>query len=334
MTCFVAGPGKHAFELICDPRIGKVSRDAAVAPGIIVLPVAKLGSGVAAVADALPRPMLARVAESRAAVVFDASGEGAVHTPERTAELHAFARRAGISPGRCAYLTQDRGYGEAYAAHCAALGLSPMAVLAYDHFIRRFFQGCEDDGAAVLEARLRAFEARGAARPRRFISLNLSPRPTKLLLLLGLIHAGLWERGFISFPGFDKARNNFAVSYKNSLADIAALPGFEDLAEEMAAHAPALAALGPMFVGELRRSKTRERATSSRPSPTRPCPSTTFLVHHRAGDRDGGAPAGDGEAVQVAGELPPLDHPRQRRLAGARARVRLPHLRRLCRRGL
>jgi len=244
------GPGKHLFSHLGDPRVQmlKATKQLRTPPQVLVMPL----QGRTAFEDARTQvhsDTWKRVAEGQATLVFDMSGEGEPHTAERTAALHGFVDGLGISPTRCAYVTQDRNYGRDYAAHLNDPAAPAMRVLNYDYYIKRFFQQYETTGDEAFEGRLADFHARPGVRERRFVCLNRAARSNKLFVLLALLRDGLWERGFISFSGFDKATNQYAKTAKFMRDEMLATPGFEDLARELAAFMEPLAAKGQVVLG-------------------------------------------------------------------------------------
>ncbi|MEI9964803.1 MAG: hypothetical protein WDM92_08885 [Caulobacteraceae bacterium] len=257
MNVLVGWEGKHVFELIRDPRIDMKAAAKGAAPDLIVIPAAKIRLGFMKAIETLPREVWARAAAGDALVVFDVSTEAGPYPPRPGNELHRFARFAGVPPERCVYIVQDRDYRAPYEVNCAAKGVQPMTVLNYDYFVKLVIGSHADDGPAVFEDRLADFEARAASRMRRFISLNMSSRGTKVAFLLSLIRDGLWDQGFISFSGFDKARNFRAVSIKSIQAQINSIPGFAALGEELWPYLDTLAGYGPMQVGKVQQVRGR-----------------------------------------------------------------------------
>ena len=248
----VAGGGKQLFEQFADPRVQVLAAGEAAEADVdlIVVPcgtpqVLKLS------AEALqPAPFWDQAARGRALVVFDASAEGRMHAPQRSEALHQLLRAKGVPAARAVYLTQERNYRDDYLAHCAGAGQGePMNVLLHDFWIWRFVGQFLRTGKVILGERRTAFKARPPARERRFMSFNFTPRPTKALFLLSLMRDGLWDQGFISFGGFEqfeRLHDRDLASFKRMMLR---MPGFEDLAAELAPLLPQLDAYGQVMLG-------------------------------------------------------------------------------------
>jgi len=250
---FVGFPGKTLFARISDRRIKTyptVFTDD-LEPDVIVFPCSQPAKFDPTAID-LPQAALARLHAGRATIAFDASLEGQPHSPERTRMLHGVLERLGVHHAQAIYLTQDRGYEAAYGDYCARSSLQPrLAVLNYDFWIQQFFVGLEAEGEAIFERRLVEFERRSARRSRRFVSANWIPRPTKVLFLLSLMRDGLWDRGHISFGGFEhvRAHNNKDVAQLGKA--LRNLRGFEDMVLELAPILPRLIELGQIRLDPL-----------------------------------------------------------------------------------
>lgn len=248
-------PGRSLFGFLRE-RIDLVGPGAGRAPDILVFPAGKGHLDFSAPEHRMPEDLAARVAAGEVVVVFDCSGEGVVHTPDRTDRLHAFLRRSGLPPERCVYVTQDRGYEAAYRAYCREAGWStPMKVANYDYFIRQFFDRSPAEGEETFQARLEAFELRRPERERRFVSLTFNPRWNKVLFLLWLIDQGLWDQGFVSFGGFD-LRGNREVRRGKMARELLRTPGFEDLAERLLGHIERLDSYGQLLLGGVERAES------------------------------------------------------------------------------
>ncbi len=254
LRVFIAAPGKQLFTSIRDPRLRVYPGDFAgvPTPDLVVYPCSQ-HEGLAGLQGDPPPSVLERIRSGKARVVFDASGEGHPHSPALTAALHGLLERLGAPRGRAVYITQNRTWNEAYLAHCARDGPGrPMSVLTYDFWIRRFFAPFEATGEALLRKRRRAFTARTESRKRRFISLNWSPRPSKVFFLLRVMRDGLWDRGYISFGGFAQLQAMGKGGLPQLNKAMRALPGFEDLYAELLPYLKRLDARGRVQLGDVR----------------------------------------------------------------------------------
>jgi hypothetical protein len=227
--------GPHLFTTSRDDRVRVVRLGAdGPPPDLVVFPCGtdRLFEHVRSVV--LPPPVRAAITSGVAGVVFDASTEGGRHKADRTDALHHTIAYLGASPLQCVYLTQDRQYKAEYDAHCDAIGWhAPVAVINDDYWVWRTLEEFEQNGEETYARRLAAFRARQARRPRRFMSMNRTMRPTKLLFLLRLMHDGLWDDGFISCGGFrpDNVPSGIRTDRKPKPTGaqlIERLPGFED----------------------------------------------------------------------------------------------------------
>jgi hypothetical protein len=235
IRAIAAGIGKHLFDHVRDPRVA-FARPGAPFVGeadLIIVPCGSSGTIAIAETD-IPDSAWQAARAGRAGVVFDASTEACDHTAERTRDLHRFLAEKGVAPERAVYLTQDREYRDAYLEHCAgAHAGGAMSVVVSDYFIWTVAAQLEGSGEALFQQRLERFRARAGRRSRRFVSLNFTPRPPKVLFLLSLMRDGLWERGHISFGGFDKHRKSEHGGVGKFRRHLHAWAGFEDLALEL-----------------------------------------------------------------------------------------------------
>ena len=180
-----------------------------------------------------------------AKVVFDASLEGHPHDAERTRQLHEVLERARTPREQAVYITQDRGYAEAYRRHCAETADGPpMKVIVYDYWIRQVLRRYERAGEQTFEARRQAYVARPRRRGRRFLSLNNTLRPTKTLFLLRLLRDGLWPQGAISVGGVKALRAAKGLSDRALNRSLFGVRGFQDLKRELRPLLPELEAMG------------------------------------------------------------------------------------------
>jgi hypothetical protein len=132
-----------------------------------------------------------------------------------------------------------------------------VAVLVHDYWIWEAVSHFRETGERVYAERLRAFRSRQRSRPRRFISLNRTPRPTKVLFLLRLLRDGLWDSGFISFGGFRADSEGPGKSQPSQRDMIRALPEFEDLIGELMPQMETLARTKRQLLGMEKHSWTR-----------------------------------------------------------------------------
>lgn len=254
-----AAPGRHALDFFTAAPAPQ-----GAAPDLVLVPVHKLASALAEFA-ALPDALFDPVRAGRARLVLDSSCEGIPadqELPEGKVwriELHKELARRGIDGSGVAYLTQDRNFAEHYTGPTLAAGLAPMSVHIHDYYIRALFKPFETTGEAELAQRAAEWRARPAQRTKRFVCLNFTVREAKLLLLLRLIREGLWDKGHISFSGFDRTINPRAVGRKNAERWIRAFPGFEDLAADLLPSMDALQAKGMVMLGRVHRSDNTGR---------------------------------------------------------------------------
>ena len=175
----LAHPGKSVMHRIRSPRIRFLPMDDEGSPGhgIAILPASRLD--FADRFQEIPDWVWEPARKRRGKVLFDASLEAKPHEPLRTRALHDLLERAHVSSDQAVYLTQDRGYADAYFAYCKASGERPMPVMVHDYWVGEVIQQHAEDGGEAFEARLEAFRARPDRRERMFLSLNRSLRPAK-----------------------------------------------------------------------------------------------------------------------------------------------------------
>ena len=187
---------RHAFAAFEHPGI-KIHRRAApedVDIDLLFLPMAT-ANAIAHSRDliaGLPERLRARIARGEVGIVLDSSNEATPHDAHVEAIRDEFLTALGASLRQAVYLTADRSYEQEYLADCARRGVvDPIPVVLHDFWIWEFMNQFEASGGDVFEARLEAFRARELSRPKRFISLNYTPRPIKAMFLLSLIRDGL-----------------------------------------------------------------------------------------------------------------------------------------------
>ena len=250
MIVAVGCEGRHAFDSIRVPDIRLVQGLAESATAeLVVFPCSQYRRYEHLASTTLPETLVTRIREGRAGVILDSSLEGVPHKPDVTAALHGLLERWRVPPARCVFLTQDRQYEASYRAHCTAAGLQPVGVLAHDYWMWDALDRFAENGEEAYAERLAAFRGRPSRRERTFVSLNRTPRPTKILFLLRLLQDGLWSRGFISFGGFRTGPTGPGKPRPTPEQLTNALPGFEDLVAHLAPQIDALAGYGRVLFG-------------------------------------------------------------------------------------
>jgi hypothetical protein len=250
VTVLVGREGRHLFEKTRDPRIAVVAAgDEVEAPDLLVLPCSQDRRFEQLSTMTLPEKLVASVAAGTTGVVLDASQEGIPPKPDINASLHEVIRKLGLIPPQCVYVTGSLYFEEDYLAYCRANGIQqPVHVLNHDYWVWDSVARFADDGERAYAKRLAAFRARAATRRRRFLSLNRTPRPFKILLLLRLMNDGLWDVGYISFGGFGRdGRSGKPCPTAEQLAS--ALPGFDDLVTALAPRLDELDRVGSVLLG-------------------------------------------------------------------------------------
>ena len=252
LDVLLAFDGPHVMGHLGDCRIraGLEAVDPGVAVDVILFPAGKMGPFVTMLEEARkwPAQVWAGPRSGSGRIVFDASGEATPLTKALVKLMHGFLAEVGIPFDRAVYLTAEPPFPEQYRAFCAERGIArAMKVLHYDLWIRRFLLEYDQAGQEVFERRLAIYRARPRRRDRQFLSLNLTPRPCKLVFLLNLLKDGLWDRGFISFGGFERRLRREPMDKVE--ARLLACGGLEELAAEVAPHLPELRAMGKTVFG-------------------------------------------------------------------------------------
>jgi hypothetical protein len=249
VTVLVWNQGKHLFETIRDPRIALVSEEDTRSPDLIVLPCGQDRRFEQLSTITLPDWIRTRVADGSCGVVLDASPEAIPPKADINRSLHEVIARLGLVPQQCVYITANWYFERDYLSYCETAGIAaPVRVLHYDYWIWDSVARLANHGERVYAHRLAAFRSRPPVRPRRFISLNRTPRPFKIVFLLSVMRDHLWNAGFISFGGFRKGDGpGKPRPTANQLAN--ALPGFEDLIAQLEPHLDALDDYGCVLLG-------------------------------------------------------------------------------------
>ena len=242
--------GRHLFDGILDSRIRRFEALTDAIPDLIVFPCGQDRRLDKARSIKVPVEVQRRISEGRVGLVFDASTEGVMHKPDISDAMHAVVEHFHSEPERCIYVTQDRSYQGDYLAHCARSGRArPVHVLVHDYWIWDSVSHFADSGQMAFAQRLASFRSRKDQRPRRFLSLNRTARPIKVLFLLRLLRDALWDSGFISFGGFQTEGQGPGKPRPSREEMARALPGFEDLVDDLMPHMDRLASTGRRLLG-------------------------------------------------------------------------------------
>ena len=250
--------GRHLFEGISDPRVRILEALTDGMPDLIVFPCGQDRRFDKARAITVPADVQRGISEGRVGLMFDASTEGVVHKRDLTEALHATIQHFHARPEHCVFVTQERNYRDDYLAYCISIGWPcPVRVLVHDYWVWDAVSHFRETGENVYGERLRAFRSRKRSRQRRFVSLNRTPRPAKVLFLLRLLRDGLWDSGYISFGGF-RADSEGPGKEQPSQGDmLRALPEFEDLIGELMPQMETLARTERRLLGMEKHSWTR-----------------------------------------------------------------------------
>jgi hypothetical protein len=200
-------------------------------------------------AGLVPERLWRRAREGETTLVLDSSNEAFRFWRGHAQQMHDFLAARGVDPVHAVHLTQDRLYREDYEPWCAAAKLTPMGIVVFDAFIGRTLQAVRDNGQQLFEGRLAAFADRPERRSRRFLSLNFAARPTKVLFLMRLLRDGLFDRGWISFGGFQSEGEDAKLGKTRVLDRLGALHGFGEEAATLTRCADQLDAMGPVLFG-------------------------------------------------------------------------------------
>jgi hypothetical protein len=243
LFALMSGPGL-AYSPIPDPN--------GPAPDVLVVPMHGSEFPLAGLTDRASPEVWRRIAAGKTLLVFDNATEGHAYNPDRSKALHGFLAEQQISPRSVAFVTQDRAHETAYRAHAVSAGYAETyGVLNYDFFIKNLISQYESTGPETFARRLAAFRSRSQRRKRRYISLNFTPRPIKVLFLMKLIEDGLWDRGFISFGGFAPEGSGKATQPSVVMGRIRALSITGPVTEGQSAGFQSLVEAGPRYLSGL-----------------------------------------------------------------------------------
>ena len=185
----------------------------------------------------------ARLRSGAAKLLIDSSSEGYPFSAV-FAGLDSAVQAMGLAPAGYVYVTQDRRFAKDYRR----AGRSGAEVFVHDRYLQYVFASIGQEGRRTFRRRILDYAARPAHRSRRFISLNNKFRPARLLFLLGLLKAGLWERGHISMGPFDRFAGHELTSGQITKKTLG-IKELRPLAEDLLPLFDQLEALAPQYVG-------------------------------------------------------------------------------------
>lgn len=145
----------------------------------------------------------AAAAAGRLLIVLDMSNEGQ-SCGDLTGWINAFhaaLATRGIPLSSCAFITQNRSFGDDYRR----LWPDGMAILNHDYYVRRFagLRGKLLNADMISSNIAQHLGKLGQARQRAFLCMNFTPRSHRVATLSHLFGSDLVDRGYVSFAGFD-----------------------------------------------------------------------------------------------------------------------------------
>lgn len=188
--------------------------------------------------------ILDAIRDGQGLMVLDVSNEGGAATFDVLDALHARLDSMGIPPSKVALVTQNTVFLDDYREWAAEKGLTDLITIEEYHcFLRLMAVYATDDliPSGRFQARLDAFEAGEKPRKHAFLSLNFTPRPHRLALMLHLLKQDHLSKGLVSFPGLENRKLNLAGREDKVLRSVP----FPDIAE-LETYLPALAEIGPL----------------------------------------------------------------------------------------
>ena len=220
-----SAPSQGPFDLLVIPRPEKQDLDQ--------------------IADSIPQAVWSAVRAGRTRLILDGSSEGNLHR----AVLEGFqslAERTGMPLGEIVYLTQDRLAADPRAVSRRRFDV-PLPVLNYDYYLHKTLFPLLELGQAAFRDRLAPYIDAPRRGRRAFLSLNLSPREHRVLLLARLLRDELWDNGFISFGGVGSAGREGVQP--DDLLRRFKWRGFEAAAHELAPQIAVLQRKGAILFG-------------------------------------------------------------------------------------
>jgi hypothetical protein len=249
ITVAVGGDGRHLFDSIRDSRVRLVGLTDDAQPDLLVFPCSRFRRFDNVRSATIPQRLREHIGRRDVGLVFDSSLEGVPHKQDVSLALHQVIDQLGAISGQCVYVTQDRQFDADYRAHCSSIGVAPVTVMSHDYWVWDALKEYQSDGAAAYQQRMSAFRNRGPLRRRKFLSMNRTPRPIKILFLLRLMRDGLWNDGFISFGGFRSKTAGPGKGRPSAEELEKALPAFADLIADVAPWLDRLDAVGRLLLG-------------------------------------------------------------------------------------
>lgn len=145
-------------------------------------------------------------AAGRLLIVLDMSNEGQAFEATRQwmDSFHAALASRGIPLRSCAFITQNRPYGDDYRNAYP----DGMTILNYDYYIRRFagLQGRVNNPETISSHVAQHLGDLGRVRERAYLCMNFTPRAHRIATLSYLFGIGAVDSGYVSFAGFDTVK--------------------------------------------------------------------------------------------------------------------------------
>ena len=193
LRVLAAGPiRKTIFEFLEGVVI---TSDPAHAPFDVLLIPRPEKQDLGRLARDIPDAVWSAVRDGRTTLVLDGSSEGRLHRLV-VDSFRSLAQQTGAPLGEMVYLIQDR---------LAARPDVPVRVVNYDYYLHKTLHPLLRRGQAAFDKGLARYHRAPRHGRRAFVSLNLTPKWHRVLLLARLLRDGLWDSSFISFGGFDPA---------------------------------------------------------------------------------------------------------------------------------
>lgn len=189
---------------------------------------------------------LDRLRHSQALLLIDQSHEGNPFSSDFMYEMHSELKRVGIREDLVFFLNHTHGYADLYSKWFQDSEFSSRINIFYSnwysdgYFLKQkdFFDSFGGIDAYVQDQRFRAFS--DIVRPKRFMSLNYTPRGHRVMLMLELLQRGYLNAGYVSFGGTKNADQYKSNFYESDGVGFLRSMGRADLIE----HLPVLDEMG------------------------------------------------------------------------------------------